>query len=57
MPVVRTDRLSGGWAIGVRSRDYQISRMGSLPHFLTDGSPQAPAARQKSAINAGDKQY
>ena len=30
MPVVRTD---GGWT-GGRSRDYKISRMGRLPHFL-----------------------
>ena len=24
MPVVRTDGRSGGWSVGVRSRDYQI---------------------------------
>ena len=34
MPVVRTDGRSG-----VRSRDYQFSRMGRLPNFLTHGAP------------------
>ena len=24
IPVVRTDGRSGGWSVGVRSRDYQI---------------------------------
>ena len=35
MPVVRTD----GGAVGVQSRDYKCSRMGSLPHFLSHGAP------------------
>ena len=29
----------------------KFSRMGSLPHFLTHGAPQARFARQSSAIN------
>ena len=36
MPVVRTDSRS---SVGVRSRDYQFSRMGNLPHFLTNAAP------------------
>ena len=40
MPVVRTDGGVGGRSVGVRSRDYQISRMGSLPDFLTHGAPR-----------------
>ena len=49
MPVVRTDGLSGGRSVGVRSRDYQISRMGRLLHFLNHGAPLARFARESSA--------
>ena len=28
-----------GRSVGVRSRDYQFSRMGSLPHFFAHGAP------------------
>ena len=31
--------MDGRRSVGVRSRDYQISRMGRLPHFLTHGAP------------------
>ena len=52
MPVVRTDGLSGGRSVGVRSRDYQLfSRMGRSLHFLTYGAPLARVARESSAIN------
>ena len=34
MPVVRADSRSVGRSVGVRSRDFQIFSMGSLPHFL-----------------------
>ena len=50
MPVVRTD----GRAVGRSVYGHVItkfSRMGSLPHFLTHGAPQAHFARPSSAIN------
>ena len=31
----------------------KFSRMGSLPHFLTHGAPQARLARQSSTITDG----
>ena len=43
MPVVRTD----GGRMGVRSGDYQISRMGRLPHFLRYGATLARAELRK----------
>ena len=46
MPVVRMD----GRAVGVRSRDYQFSRMGSLPDFLAHGAP-----RRASRARAPDR--
>ena len=49
MPVVRTD----GRAVGRSVYGHVItkfSQMGSLPHFLTHGAPQARLARQSSAI-------
>ena len=33
MPELRTDGLSGGWAVGVRSRDYQIFSDGLITSF------------------------
>ena len=44
MPVVRTDGRAYGHVI------TKFSWMGSLPHFLTHGAPQARFARQSSAI-------
>ena len=43
MPVVRTDGRAYGHVI------TKFSWMGSLPHFLTHGAPQARFARQSSA--------
>ena len=43
--------VSGGRSVGVRHVITKFSRMGSLPHFLTHGAPQACFARQSSAIN------
>ena len=34
MPMVPTDSREVGRSGGVRSRDYQIFSMASLPHFL-----------------------
>ena len=54
MPVVRTV----GRAVGRSVYGHVItkfSRMGSLPHFLTHGVPQAPFARQSSARNSSVK--
>ena len=49
MPVVRTDgdRSVYGHVI------TKCSRMGSLPHFLTNGAPLARFVRESSAINVG----
>ena len=50
MRVVRTD----GRAVGRSVYGHVITkffRMGSLPHFLTHGAPQACFARQSSASN------
>ena len=44
MPVVRTDGRAYGHVI------TKFSWMGSLPHFLTHGAPQARFARQSSAM-------
>ena len=44
MPVVQTDGRSLGRSLGVRSRDYQFSGMGRLPHFLSYGAPRAGGA-------------
>ena len=50
-PVVRTDGLSGGRSVGVRSRAItKFSRMGRLLHFLTHGGPLDSFARESSAI-------
>ena len=49
MPVVRTEGLSG-WRAVYGHVITKFSRMGSLPHFLTHGAPQACLARQSSAI-------
>ena len=54
MPVVQTDGRAGGRSVGRSVYDHVItkfSRMGSLPHFLTRGAPQAREACQSSSIN------
>ena len=38
-------------SLGVRSRDYQFSRMGRLLHFLSHGAPLVRFARESSGIN------
>ena len=45
MPVLRTDGRSVYGHVIIK-----FSRMGSLPHFLIHGAPQACLARQSSAI-------
>ena len=49
MPLVQTDGRAGGRSVDVRSRDYQIFRMGRLLYFLTHGAPLARFARESSA--------
>ena len=50
-PVVRTDSLSGGRSVGVRSRAITtFSRMGRLLHFRTHGAPLDSFAGESSAI-------
>ena len=46
------DRRSGGRSV-YGHVITKFSRMGSLPHFLSHGAPQARFARQSSAITHG----
>ena len=53
MPVVRTDGLSGGRAVGRSVYGHviiKISQMGRLLHFLTQGAPLDRFAREGCAI-------
>ena len=51
----RTDGRAGG-RVGVYGHVItKFSRMGSLPHFLTHGAPQARSARQSSALTDNDQ--
>ena len=49
MPVLRTDGRTDGRSV-YGHVFIKFSRMGSLPHFLIHGAPQARLARQSSAI-------